>query len=309
MTPGNLYLRLKQGWNPGKRMFCLWLSKESILRRIDQSDLKIDGTVVSFTTFSTRIKYIRYVLLSIIRGEVIPEFIVLYVSKETYEEILEMNDRIISTLANKKYLILKIVPDVRSYKKLVYALQDFPNKNIVTCDDDVIYPPYWLNTLYQKFKRHEQQGYIVAHRAHLVSINDNKINCYNSWEKEVSAKDVSSPTKTLFPTGTGGVLYPAETMPKITWNSNLFSACAPTNDDIWFWFCALTVNRRYVLTDIPYDKKNMPEIPNYSAPNLFEVNVNRNANDEQMKKCTAFFKSQQDFDIIEVLLEESQNYA
>jgi len=309
MTLGNLYLRLKQGWNPGKKMFQLWWNKVNILKRIDQLGLKTTDTIVSFTTFSTRINYIRYVVLSIIRGEVIPEFIVLYVSKETYEDILNRNDPIIPTLIDKHYLFLKIVPDVRSYKKLVYALQDFPEKNIVTCDDDVIYPSYWLKTIHQKHKQYEQQGYIVAHRAHLVSIDHNKITSYNNWKKEVTKKEASVPTKILFPTGTGGVLYPAGVLPNITWNAELFSRYAPTNDDIWFWFCALTNNAQYALTDIPYEKNNMPEIPNYSTPNLFEVNVNRNANDEQMKQCTTFFKNQQDFDIIEILLEEPKAYV
>ncbi|MEM8525743.1 MAG: hypothetical protein AAGG68_13965 [Bacteroidota bacterium] len=299
MTLGQLYLRLRQSWNPGKKMLALWLKQKSLLEKVAQAELKTTGTIVSFTTFSTRIHKVKYVLLSILQGTVIPEFITLYVCEKTYKEILALHDGFITTLIERRYLILKIVPDVRSYKKLVYALQDFPEKNIVTCDDDVIYPAYWLQTIYQKHQEYRNEKYIVAHRAHLVSTSNNRIAPYNDWKKEVTQENIPAPSKLLFPTGTGGVLYPSKSMPKTTWDIDLFSKYASTNDDIWFWFCAQLMNRQYVLTDVSYQKKKMPEIPNYSTPNLFQINVNENANDQQLKNCVALFKEEFGFEVQE----------
>ena len=49
----------------------------------------------------------------------------------------------------------KFVEDLGSITKCFYALQDYPNSNIIFCDDDCIYPPNWLEGLVSNFSGKE----------------------------------------------------------------------------------------------------------------------------------------------------------
>lgn len=59
--------------------------------------------------------------------------------------------------------------NLRSYKKLIYALKEFPDSILVSADDDVLYAKDWLTKLYNAYK--ENPHYIHAHRAHRIAFD------------------------------------------------------------------------------------------------------------------------------------------
>lgn len=102
--------------------------------------------------------------------------------------------------------------DVRSYKKLVFALERHPDAYLVTADDDVYYPPYWLETLVDAVRTGGDRT-IVCHRAHrIVRLSDRRLARYAEWQHDVDDDAARQPSTDLLPIGIGGILYPPGTL-------------------------------------------------------------------------------------------------
>ena len=95
--------------------------------------------IVSMTSFPAAIPYAVQAVRSILDGSVLPDKLVLYLTfsqfgqKGVPEELLEL------ATSNPIFEIRDYNRDIRSYRKLVPALKDFPDSVIVTVDDDVAY--------------------------------------------------------------------------------------------------------------------------------------------------------------------------
>lgn len=283
-----------------KRNWRNWLKKLSLLSQNDspirslQRRKRESGVIVSFTTIPNRTKSVEYTLRSIIAGTCLPEGVYLYLSEKTFRAITA-KESFLTRLVDNGFLHLKVVEDLRSHTKLVYALAEHPEKYIIVCDDDVMYPTYWLSGLLETHQKWSDPKVIVCHRAHEVSFDsDGTLKPYNVWPKEV--KDVKWPTSLLLPTGTGGVLYPPKSMPALTGDSKLFLKVAPTADDIWFWFCAMSNGCRFSITEYPFDYKKFLVVPNSQSINLNAINVRQNANDTQINNCLEVFPNTPIFD-------------
>ncbi|WP_147870176.1 hypothetical protein [Stieleria maiorica] len=226
-------------------------------------------------------------LLSVLRGSALPEKICLYADALSVEKLKKRG--IITKLESEGLLQIRAVQDVRAYTKLVYALENHPDKQIVVCDDDVAYPKYWLEDLLRK--RSEVGNHtIVCHRAHrTVRDEEGDLVSYTDWKWETCEPE--TPTRDIFPTGTGGVLYPASCMPPSTTDRTLFTRISPSNDDIWFWYCARENGCDFVTVDRPYNRKRFPDVPGSQASNLFSENVIGRANDGQITACEDYFQS------------------
>ena len=93
--------------------------------------------VVSMTSFPQAIPYAVGALRSLLQGSVLPDKLVLYLTfaqfadGEIPEELKQLEAE------NPIFEIRNYDPDIRSYRKLVPALADFPEAIIVTVDDDV----------------------------------------------------------------------------------------------------------------------------------------------------------------------------
>ncbi|MEO6722052.1 MAG: hypothetical protein ABIN67_16925 [Ferruginibacter sp.] len=286
---GNLILKIRRSWRAWLFMSRLLLRKRLLLSGLLKREKAI-GTIISLTTIPTRIKSVEYAILSILNGTVIAENIYLYVSEETFRLVQESNSELLK-LAAIGYLQIRVVADVRSYTKLIYAIDEHPNKSIVICDDDVLYPKYWLAELLVAKEKYGNCKVIVAHRAHEVCYESNgQLSPYSRWKLEVTSI-ADMPSKLLFPTGTGGVLYPPGSLPAIAKNISLFKKYAPTADDVWFWFSALSNGSIFALTGRKFSKSAFLEIPNSQKVNLFTINVHQKANDTQIKNTADFFLS------------------
>lgn len=285
---GLLYLKVKRNWRAWIKIDRLYLQTPYLLNKAKNANREA-GVIVSLTSIKTRIKSIDHTLRSIVAGSLLPEGIYLYVDQQTHDAIIERNS-FSKKLVEAGLLHIKVVIDVRSYTKLIYTLMEFPDKDIVICDDDVLYPEYWLSDLVASNKKWKHANIISCHRAHQILLGeDGKIAPYKSWPKAI--KELKEPSSNIFPTGTGGVLYPAHSLPSLAWDIELFKKYAPTADDIWFWFCALSNKYKFTLVDHPFNSKKFLEVPESQSSNLFTINVHQNRNDVQMSACQEFFNN------------------
>jgi hypothetical protein len=192
--------------------------------------------IVSLTSFPEAIPFAADAVRSILGGSVKPDKVVLYLTFSQFPECKIPSEIIKLTEENPLFEVRHYENDIRSYRKLIPALKDFPDDIIVTVDDDISYHKNMLRDLLRLHERYPDA--IIAHRVKRLKLNTP----YRRWRKY---RWYNFFTRTLRPkfgniqTGVGGVLYPSGSLKSDMLNPEIFTKMAPTADDIWFWAAAV----------------------------------------------------------------------
>ena len=124
--------------------------------------------IVSLTSFPAAIPYTVQAIRSILKGSLLPDKIVLYLDTQKFPDGV-LPQELEALRAESPLFEVRFDPaEIRSYKKLIPALRDFPDDTIVTIDDDIHYPPNLLRDLADLHKRIPDA--IVAHRVRKVRL-------------------------------------------------------------------------------------------------------------------------------------------
>ncbi|MEY8766335.1 MULTISPECIES: hypothetical protein [Francisella] len=237
--------------------------------------------IVSLTSYSYRIDTVFLTIQSIFSQSIKPDKVLLYLAEDEFTEqnIPENLRRFIS-----RGLEIIFCKDIKSYKKLIYALKDYPNDLIVTADDDIIYPKFWLEQLYKAYLN--EPNYVHCHRMHYMRINiKGKLKPYNKWQMESNKLQASF---LIFPTGCAGIIYSLDLLSEFVTNEKLFMELAPTADDIWFKAMSLLNNVKCKKIDSKI-VWNLHEIDNTQKKALYHINHHQNLNDIQINKVFDYF--------------------
>lgn len=188
------------------------------------------------TSFPAAIEYAGKAVQSLLNGSVLPDRLVLYLTYSQFTDT-KIPDSLLKLAEESPVFEIRDYPrDIRSYRKLVPALDDFPGAVIVTVDDDVDYHPHMLRDLLILHSTHPHA--VLAHRAKLMKPGKP----YRSWSKyrwyDFVFKKIHSGFRNI-QTGVGGVLYPPDALKRDMIDVELFTRIAPTTDDIWFWAAAV----------------------------------------------------------------------
>lgn len=209
--------------------------------------------VVSLTSFPQAIPFAAKAVRSILNGSVLPDKLVLYLTFSQFGEDGIPEELRKLTVENPIFEIRNYDVDIRSYRKLIPALQDFPDAIIVTVDDDVAYHRDMLRQLLDMHRQLPKA--VLAHRAKLIKPGTP----YKSWRKyrwyHFLFKRIHTSYLTL-QTGVAGVLYPPHALKADMLQPELFTRIAPTTDDIWFW--AAGVANGFPVIPVPFGK-NKPK--------------------------------------------------
>ena len=213
------------------------------------SNLQKQQVVVSMTSFPEAIPYAAQAIQSILNGSVLPDKLILYLTFSQFEKgeipesLKSLSER------NSIFEVRNYDKDIRSYRKLIPALLDFPDAIIVTVDDDVFYHRHMLRDL---LNLHDQIPHaVLAHRAKRIKMGKP----YRKWRKYRWYDFLFKKTYKSFlnlQTGVGGVLYPPHALKSDMMDINLFSEIAPSTDDIWFW--AAGVANGYPVVPVPFGR-------------------------------------------------------
>lgn len=237
--------------------------------------------IVSLTSIPERMYDVHYTLYSLLNQQVKPDKVILWLSNEDFPNgELDLPKEVLALQRNG--LSLRFCDDLKSYKKIIPALETYPNDIIVTADDDIYYPPNWLKILYEDYRRNEND--IIAHRVHRISVDDKgMVDDYNTWELNEKGDDYSFLN---FATGAGGVLYPPKCFYKDILNKEMFMNKCKYSDDIWLWAMAVLNHKKIktpktrlnslVYTN-PAREKNL-----INERNLSTLNVTKGYNNTQM---------------------------
>ncbi|MDD6889865.1 MAG: hypothetical protein PUD39_06380 [Bacteroidales bacterium] len=252
--------------------------------------------IVSLTTYGKRLYSVHLAIESIMQGSVLPNRIILWLGDDLKDTQLP------AVLRNqmKRGLEIAYCKDVKSYKKLYPTLCNYPEADVITIDDDIIYNYDLVEALAEAHRTYHDC--IVARRIHKVVIGDNgKPVAYNNWEW---GGGDWVPSLLNFFTGCGGVYYPAGSFDKEVMREEVFTDICKYADDVWFYAMAVkkgtkvmrvraesSTGEDYLLNDSVQDM------------GLCKTNVDNGFNDKQIAAVFARYN------INEILVRESERLA
>ena len=208
---------------------------------VNRRENRKEKVIVSLTSYGRRVsKILPFTIISLLRQTYRPDMIILWLDSDNWND-----DNLPNRLVRlRQYgLTIKYCKDIKSYKKLIPALEMFPNDIIVTCDDDIFYKKDMLERLMNEYEKDPTR--IYTHRAHRLKFSEKgELLPYNDWENQISGVAGNL----VFPTGGAGCLYKRSLLYKDICREDLFMKLAPKADDVWFFFMeVLQRTPRYVL--------------------------------------------------------------
>lgn len=235
------------------------------------SEELLDGkrVIVSLTSFPARVKLIERCLCSLMNQEFKPNKIILWLAESQFPN--KENDIPKEVLALREYglEIRWVEKDIRSYKKLVPALKEFPDDIIVTADDDLYYPKDWLKNLVEAYKKDKKS--IHCYLVIRVMNKDNTI-C-DEVEKVELFRDSTCYRNQIL--GVSGSLFPPHSLYRDVTKDEIFMELAPTNDDVWFWAMAVKHHTKihYMASRFKIENLIYIEGSQESTPCLTNINM------------------------------------
>lgn len=235
LVPMDIRMRL----GPLREALRKWHAERSVngrLRRGRQPHGLPGELIVSLTSYPARFATLHKGIRSLLMQDVKADRTILWLA-ENDEASLPAGVRELE----QHGLEIRTCDDLRSYKKIVPALEQFPNAFIVTADDDLYYPRDWLTKLVRGFV--PGKNVIICRRAHKPEMQDGAFAPYSSWHWElVTCGDVRDD---IFPTGGAGALYPPGSLARETCDVGSFMELCPTADDVWLYCMAKRAGSRH----------------------------------------------------------------
>ena len=189
------------------------------------------AVVVSFTSIQSRLHLCHLTVRSILSGTTCPKLVVLWLNENLKEEVPAR----LLKLTGPRFEIRYLASD-EPYLKLLPSLLAFPDSAIVTCDDDHMYAPDWLERMHADHLAFPQD--IIAHVCRNIEYDESgSARSYECWKKEL-AYAVSHDA--LLPLGYAGVLYPPHAFADAVHDASAYRALAPKADDLWFKYMSLS---------------------------------------------------------------------
>lgn len=237
--------------------------------------------IVSLTSFGPRIGNVPMVVESLMQQSVKADRIVLWLEEKDVRNTELPEDLL--RLKSHGLEIRTCGTILGSYTKIVPSFEAFPEADIITVDDDILYPPYLIERLVEMHRKYPED--IIAMRCHRMRKNsDGGITSYKYWDKECHGECGYD----LLGTACAGMLYPAGSMPMpMTCDSGVFMHIAPKADDLWLKAMA-TLNGRAVRRAPGFSWRKFVELEEV-GPALNTQNVYHGGNDRQMSALLEYF--------------------
>lgn len=261
------------------------------VRRSVRVSADVDPTVVvSLTSYGDRVgKCVAYTAYSLLRQSVRPSSVVLWLSEDHFNDgNLPRALRFLCAYG----LDIRYCRDIRSYTKIVHSLKAFPDKHIITADDDLYYTSDFVKEFVEAHRAHPQS--IITAWARIPRVNgDGQLAPYGEWpEVKHASAGFHYDGRRLLPLGVGGVLYPAHVFDGEALNESVFLSLCPKADDIWLYVMGLRlgVDKR-LLVDSHISYYQTDTLRQYlTSDRLTESNRFGGENDTQLRALLDYYK-------------------
>ncbi|GEB77845.1 glycosyltransferase [Sporolactobacillus inulinus] len=236
--------------------------------------------IVSLTTIPSRINLVWLTISSLMNQTMKPDKIILWLdyNLKNYKLPLEL------TKLQELGLDIEYCNDFRSHKKYYGTLKKYIDDVIITTDDDVFYPRYFIRKLIKKHDKFPNE--VICYRAHEIKYTaDGKVLPYSQWNHE--SPNINNSTHFLLPTGVSGVLYPPLSLYRDTLNENIFMKVSPYCDDIWLKI--MEIKKGSKVRKVFSYSVHFPTISGSQKEGLIKKNVMKNNNDIEMNRLLQYY--------------------
>lgn len=219
--------------------------------------------IVSLTTFPARINMVYKTISTLLQQTEKPDELILWLADSQFPN-RELPENL--TRLQEFGLTIKWCEDIRSYKKLIPTLAEYPDDIIITVDDDYYYDKNLIKTLLEEHSKNPDC--IIGGRSMLIVLKPKR-------HKLIRRSYIYD--KTYLPSylnpfiGYSGVLYPPHCLHNEVMDKSKFMEIIPTNDDAWFWINAVRNRTKFVPAKEGY-KLNYYTIENSQDIGLYQVN-------------------------------------
>lgn len=208
--------------------------------------------IVSLTSFPARISTVHIAVNTILQQNFKPDRVILWLTDSQFHN--KENNLPSELLKLKDYgLEIKWCEDLKSYKKLIPALKEFPNDIIVTADDDICYEKNWLKSLYDSYL--SGKSLIHVQRSMKLTFEGEKL--------IYTKKSSGNPSYFNQQLGGTGCLYPPNSLHKDVLDGQKWLNLLPTSDDVAFWAMAVlnktkikVVNENWSIQTIDFTRES-----------------------------------------------------
>jgi len=236
--------------------------------------VKPGGPVVSLTTHNKRIYTVHLTIESIGRGSLLPSRLILWLDDKSLFDSLPPALRRLQD----RGLEIKLSENYGPYTKFYPYVASLPEFHapLITADDDVLYPPNWLQGLAAAYAQYPD--FINCYRARLVSVDETGMDRYKNYH----LLDTTAPSICHMGTGVSGIIYPPAFQKILKDAGTRFTDTCPKGDDLWLYLCALRSG--YKVRQIRTQPLEFPGIPGTQDIALHLQNISHDdGNDRQIK--------------------------
>lgn len=234
------------------------------------------AVIVSLTSYPPRFPTLHLTLKSLLMQSYGNKKVILWIAEK---DLPALPDSVTALRAHG--LEINGCADIRSYKKLIPTLQKYGPVAVTTADDDIYYWSTWL----QELVTLSQQGggrEIVCHRKHRMAHGADGLPLpYSQWQFEAPNTDAGIHN---FPTGIGGVLYPAGIFTNQVLDQEAFMRLCPQGDDIWFYWMGRSNGATFRSVA---QQRHLHTWRGSQASALWLTNVGEDRNDTQIRAMIA----------------------
>ncbi|MBG0738332.1 hypothetical protein IV500_02660 [Paeniglutamicibacter antarcticus] len=218
--------------------------------------------VVSLTTYGERINAAAIAVESIARGKSKPRRMILWLDNEAVYDARPMALRRLE----RRGLEVRLTENLGPHTKYFPYVESVEHHELplVTADDDIIYPRYWLRNLYEAFQAHPLN--VNCHWASTLKTEGIQLATYRTWPNCMkSAAEFGH-----FGLGVSGVIYPPGLLEELKTRGKRFQVMSPTADDVWLHWVALRSG--FPVRQISPVPRHFPLIPGTQRKTLMQTN-------------------------------------
>ncbi|EGO9780756.1 radical SAM protein, partial [Campylobacter lari] len=251
----------------------------NILLKLKSNKINKNNIIISLTSYPARIDKLHHTLHSLILQNLKADRILLWLSENEFINKEKDLPKKILFLRRYGVEIRWCKKNIKSYKKIIYTLKEFPQAIIVTADDDIIYSKQWLQKLYLSYKK--KSHLVHCHRARRIKLYNNNIAPYEQWD--IIKNNAYLPSYLNFLTSGGGVLFPPNIFYKDVTDEKVFLEICPNGDDIWLW--AMVVLQGNFINIVKDNEYCIQEhfVDEDLSGSLWSKNIDQKQNDKQFK--------------------------
>lgn len=237
--------------------------------------------VVSLTTYPARVGNVwRVIEMAANQRDIKEKYaICLYLIKSEFDgidlpaKIKELQARGLTVKFNEENL--------KCHNKYFYAFKDYPEKTIITIDDDLQYNHHTISGLIKKNK--EYPKCITYNLGSFVLKN----RPFKSWPDAIAQ---CTPHIDIYPLGVGGVLYPPHSCHSLVLKNDVIKKTCLCADDMWLNFSS-RMNQTYVVqTSFKSTYMVLPDSTQENALWKTNTNIEIVGNDKQILQISDWAK-------------------